>query len=281
VGPIPISARPSTYPYLSGPPHSTPVPRTPTISSVSAHSEREKVTRNTGLVAPEPKLSSAAPGGSGDRYYFPSRRDESSLMEASEADATPPPMDLSRPALAATPVTPMPDSAALLAALCSTVERLPPGALARQAAAAPAEMLHAYLTERALQDVRIKQHQVQRWRGTEAAVAASTPTTPSASPAPSLLTPTLACNMSAMLLGSPMKERGELMAELPPPAAALLPPLKGDNWNKAAAIGQQHVAAAAAAIAAAGGSPPHSASPSKPKAELIPPASGPGSNYGR
>lgn len=281
MGPIPISARPSTYPYLSGPPHSTPVPRTPTISSVSAHSEREKVTRNTGLVAPEPKLPSApsAPGGSGDRYYFPSRRDESSLMEAAEADATPPPMDLSRPALAATPVMPMPDSAALLAALCSTVERLPPGALARQAAAAPAEMLHAYLTERALQDVRIKQHQVQRWRGTEAAVAASTPTTPAT---PSLLTPTLACNMSAMLLSSPMKEvQRELMAELPPPTASALLPLKGDNWNKAAAIGQQHVAAAAAAIAAAGGSPPHSASPSKPKAEFMPPASGPGSNYGR
>jgi hypothetical protein len=278
MGPIPISARPSTYPYSSGPPCSTQVPRTPTISSVSAHTEREKVTRNTRLVAPEPKVSTA-PSGGGDRYYFPSRREEA---PASPPGATPPPMDLSRP----TPVTPVPDSAALLAALCNTVERLPPSR-SGVPPAAPADMLHAYLTERALQDVRIKQHQVQRWRGmpSEGALVASTPTTPLASPAPSLLTPTLSTNMSAMLLGSPMKEvvsSRELTIEPQSSLSSAPPPLsKADNWNKAVAIGQQHVAAAAAAIAAAGGSPPQSASPGKPKAEFMPPSSGPGNNYGR
>ncbi|XP_059490539.1 transcription factor HIVEP3-like isoform X2 [Neocloeon triangulifer] len=267
VGLIPISARPFTYPYSSGPTCTTTTittaARTPTISSVSAHSEREKVSRNTRLVMPEQK-GAAAPSGGGDRYYFPSKRDESA--SGSTPEATPPPMDLSRPA----PVTPVPDSAALLAALCSTVERLPQGGRQGQA---PPDMLHAYLTEKALHDVRIKQHQVHRWRGLPPDSNAATPNTPVASPAPSLLTPTLACNMSALLLNSPMKE---VSSESHPPSA----PPKLDNLNKAAAIGQQHVAAAAAAIAAAGGSPPHSASPSKPKAEFMPPASGPGSNYG-
>ncbi|CAB3373430.1 Hypothetical predicted protein [Cloeon dipterum] len=273
VGLIPISARPSTYPYSSGPTCTTTTittaARTPTISSVSAHSEREKVSRNTRLLTLDLK-GTAAPSGGGDRYYFPSKRDETAAAAASPPGATPPPMDLSRPA----PLTPVPDSAALLAALCSTVERLPAGRLGHGPTAAPPDMLHAYLTEKALQDVRIKQHQVHKWRDANAAATAGTPTTPLASPAaaPSLLTPTLATNLSAMLLNSPLKE-----PEQPPP---LLAAVKPENLNKAAAIGQQHMAAAAA-IAATRGSPPKSASPGKPKAEFMPPAGGPGSNYGR
>ncbi|XP_069704181.1 zinc finger protein 40 isoform X2 [Periplaneta americana] len=59
-------------------------------------------------------------------------------------------------------LTPVSEPATLLASLCSSVERFPVSTtMLVQKAPDPAEttMLQAYLTERALQDVRIKQHQ--------------------------------------------------------------------------------------------------------------------------
>lgn len=378
-GLIPISARPSTYPYSYGPPSSSSIAHTPTIvGPVSAHSEREKVSRNTRLAGPVATPKSTAPSsttgrlvvGDSSRYYFPSRRDQSSppsnekgteayernsnvaassdehtgsvsrsasvVSVNSSLSSTPPPMDLSRTSTQQqaslctphTPVTPVPDSAALLAALCSTVERLPPKLpSAPSTAESPAEttMLQAYLTERALQDVRIKQHQVHRWKGYNVShgSAASTPTTPTTPLIPqspviwsghsAVLTPTLTNVPSSILLPSPIKKFSPetieksfseiSKVEVTTSVSVLSTTMSASvvssvssisehshkpvvtqselTNRKLIAIGQQHVAAAAAAVAAAGGSPPHSSSPGKPKAEFLPPSSGPSSTYAR
>jgi hypothetical protein len=61
-------------------------------------------------------------------------------------------------------LTPVSEPAILLASLCSSVERFPVSSMMlahKHPDPAEATMLQAYLTERALQDVRMKQHQFQ------------------------------------------------------------------------------------------------------------------------
>jgi hypothetical protein len=79
-------------------------------------------------------------------------------------------------------LTPVSEPAILLASLCSSVERFPVSStILSHKPPDPAEttMLQAYLTERALQDVRIKQHQFQHhgYITTTCTAVASTSTT--------------------------------------------------------------------------------------------------------
>ncbi|KAF4523486.1 hypothetical protein B566_EDAN004555 [Ephemera danica] len=267
-GLIPVAARPSTYPYTYGPPaaaSSMVTPHTPTIvGPVSAHSEREKVSRNTRLAGgggtSRPATSAASAAGS-SRYYFPSRRESCASPVHEDPGGTPPPMDLSRSSVpVVTPVTPVPDSAALLAALCSTVERLPQKLPSTaMESAAETTMLQAYLTERALQDVRKKQHQVQhRWNhaGGSAATTPTTPTTPLVPPQSPLWTP-------ALVPPSPVPIKRLSPAEVTARPVACKPEVKviveqeTPVPRSAVQDSRKHAAAAAAAAAvAAGGSPP-------------------------
>ncbi|CAG2054281.1 unnamed protein product [Timema podura] len=176
-GLIPISSylgRPNTYPY------NVPIPipdlnrvssnalniaKTPTLSTFSAQNEREKVSRNTGLAL---EIRSKTERKNKDEDGKPSlvrhQGNTSSLflippqqVVTSNGSRTP-----------TTPIseilTPVSEPATLIASLCSSMERCPITSsmlVEKSLPNDPAEatMLQAYLTECALQDVRMKQHQ--------------------------------------------------------------------------------------------------------------------------
>lgn len=195
-GLVALSARPNTYPYsftmcCTG----SAQPQTPTLTTITAQREREKVSHNTGLarevhsstkhtemgaVVEEAKGSSTLDVGVAARYYFPGDRRDSELDNGASfkvVDETTTdddsvssfkhsstlPMDLSnKTPVDAEPIASKPsvrvcEAAMLLATLCSTMERLP----VTCSATVPEDsaLLQAYLTERAVRESRMKQQQ--------------------------------------------------------------------------------------------------------------------------
>lgn len=196
-GLVAISARPNTYPYsFTMCCTAAAQPQTPTLTTITAQREREKVSHNTGLarevhcstkhaergtVVEEAKGSSTLDVGVAARYYFPGDRrdseldsgasfrviddettsDDSSVSSFKHSSTLP--MDLSNKTpvdtepVVSKPVVRVCEAAMLLASLCSTMERLP----VTCSATVPEDsaLLQAYLTERAVRESRMKQQQ--------------------------------------------------------------------------------------------------------------------------
>ncbi|XP_046672273.1 transcription factor HIVEP3 isoform X2 [Homalodisca vitripennis] len=179
-GLLSMTARPSTYPYSFTSVTETAVdtqPQTPTLTAISAQREREKVSQNTGLareVQGEGRVKAGVEGegivrggveetqsnsdkGVAARYYFPSSHDLGDSVPESSGMKQSTPIDLSnKPADKSPRVC---EAAMLLASLCSTMERLPTPTTTTAAVSEDSTLLQAYLTERAVQDSRMKQHQ--------------------------------------------------------------------------------------------------------------------------
>ncbi|XP_054269603.1 transcription factor HIVEP3-like [Macrosteles quadrilineatus] len=159
-GLVPVSGRPCTYPYSYS---QVPTqPQTPTLTAISAQREREKVSQNTGLARVQAKGAVEEPTGNvgekgvAARYYFPSSRDSGDSEPEPTVSKQSTPIDLSsKPTEKNTRAC---DAAMLLASLCSTMERLPI-TTTTAAVSEDSTLLQAYLTERAVQDTRMKQHQ--------------------------------------------------------------------------------------------------------------------------
>ncbi|XP_039279578.1 uncharacterized protein LOC111053115 [Nilaparvata lugens] len=196
-GLVATHGRPHTYPYSHpvppaappASPHGTNEPQTPTLSAISAQREREKVSQNTGLARVHPDETPAqverseAGVGVTSRYYFPSTRNSNCSLpqdktktshDAPPSESTPNneaepqkisstsfPMDLSYKSSDETRARTC-EAALLLASLCSTVDALPTTPTPVADVSEDSQLLQAYLTERAVKQHHIKQHQYHR-----------------------------------------------------------------------------------------------------------------------
>ncbi|XP_049810817.1 uncharacterized protein LOC126253464 [Schistocerca nitens] len=307
-----VAARPNTYPYMAT--IIVPTPHTPTLSAVSAQTEREKVSNNTGLAL---GLEGTTGGGlvvqsTTNRYYFPSNRTttttstpQPALSVSSPTTSTVPlvttrdkdglPVDLStRSQLQlhvqtqpTTPVseilTPVSEPATLLASLCSSAERCPPPPAPPVPAPAEATMLQAYLTERALQDARVKRHQVLQPEPTppvtDVAGNCSTPTASFPTPVSrtetclsvevtfSAVSSVAACVSSSIPIS--VAQSSSMHVELTAPNGS---PARSSPFSS-----QRPLSPPTTQITTTRESPTQS--PGGPKAEFMPPSSGPSPSY--
>ncbi|XP_068085537.1 transcription factor HIVEP3 [Anabrus simplex] len=216
-------------------------------------------------------------------------------------------------------LTPVSEPATLLASLCSSVERIPAtnSLLAQKCLTPdPAEttMLQAYLTERALQDVRMKQHQYHHHHNhhTYTTTSSTTSATPSVEP------------RTVLVVSSSVKEVPSKEMKIPQPVSEPTPPaVEHSNLSEPSELGKsgkqapsapehspdkmkivenlpikiqtsaegmppkmslssgsRNVVVGSLAFSGAPSSPPSSGSSSNmPKAEFMPPSSGPSPSY--
>ncbi|RZF43423.1 hypothetical protein LSTR_LSTR001684 [Laodelphax striatellus] len=308
--------RPHTYPYshpltatpLSHPHHTTQ-PQTPTLSAISAQREREKVSQNTGLARVHPDEPPAqverSEAGVASRYYFPStrnlqddktktspdadRNESSSNKETTDSEKNPPPscpIDLSYKSSDESRARTC-EAALLLASLCSTVDALPSTPTPVADVSEDSQLLQAYLTERAVKQQNMKQHQYHRpqvavlYTGTNSIQTIdSSKASPTEKPPLDGSFTTQDKSKFLSISKAPNFHVESLIRPTPEPVAASHsnPAQDDDESDKESSTKKsEHGHDIADSVDDA---PPSDAPPSKkPKAEFIPPSNGPPPNY--